>query len=117
MANVHCQGKTNISCPIAFDDEGAVAEAKGSDITLSRFDGDNGEYSFLGNAKGVEGPYTKGTYIWVEVDNMKRLEEKIVTGPYIHHCVGVHKDVVPVLMRLVNTWALKQIYMILLKKR
>ena len=33
----------------------------------------------------------------VEVENIKRLEEKIVTGPYIHHCVGVYEDVVPVL--------------------
>ena len=37
------------------------------------------------------------SYLWVEVENIKRLEEKIVTGPYIHHCVGIHKDVVPVL--------------------
>lgn len=36
-------------------------------MTLARFDGDNGEYSLLlGNAKGVKGPYTKGTYVWVE---------------------------------------------------
>ena len=28
---------------------------------------------------------------------MKRLEAKLVEGPYIHHCVGIHKDVVPVL--------------------
>jgi hypothetical protein len=51
----------------------------------------------LGNAEGVEGPYTKGTYVWVKVANLKRLEDKIVCGPYIHHCVGIHKDVVPVL--------------------
>ena len=38
-----------------------------------------------------------GTYLWVEVDNIKRLEAKIVEGPYIHHCVGIHKDIVPVL--------------------
>ena len=67
-------------------------------MTLCRFDGDNGEYSLLlGNAKGVDGPYTKGTYVWVEVKNWKRLEAKIVEGPYIHHCVGIHKDIVPVL--------------------
>ena len=65
---------------------------------LCRFDGDNGEYSLLlGNAKGVDGPKGMGTYLWVEVDNIKRLEAKIVEGPYIHHCVGIHKDVVPVL--------------------
>ena len=45
----------------------------------------------------IDGPYTKGTYLWVEVENWKRLEARLVEGPYIHHCVGIHKDVVPVL--------------------
>lgn len=91
--------KPAIGYPLAFDYPGAVeAEAKQGDMTLCRFDGDNGEYSLLlGNAKGVDGPYTKGTYVWVEVENLKRLENKLVCGPYIHHCVGIHKDVVPVL--------------------
>ena len=91
--------KPVIGYPLAFDHPGAVeAQAKSGDMTLVRFDGDNGEYSLLlGNAKGVEGPYTKGTYVWVEVENLKRLEAKLVEGPYIHHCVGIHQDVVPVL--------------------
>ncbi len=91
--------KPMIGYPLAFDHPGAVeALAKDGEMTLCRFDGDNGEYSMLlGNAKGVEGPYTKGTYVWVEVENLKRLEAKLVEGPYIHHCVGIHKDVVPVL--------------------
>jgi L-fucose isomerase-like protein len=91
--------KPTIGYPLAFDYPGAVeAEAKHGDITLCRFDGDNGEYSLLlGNAKGIDGPYTKGTYLWVQVANLKRLENKLVCGPYIHHCVGIHKDVVPIL--------------------
>lgn len=91
--------KPTIGYPLAFDHPGAVeAPAKLGELTLCRFDGDNGEYSMLmGNAKGIEGPYTKGTYMWVEVKNWKRLEAKIVEGPYIHHCVGIHKDIVPVL--------------------
>ncbi|WFR54874.1 L-fucose/L-arabinose isomerase family protein [Anaerocolumna sp. AGMB13025] len=91
--------KPAIGYPLAFDHPGAVeAEAKQGDITLCRFDGDNGEYSLLlGRAKGIDGPHTKGTFLWVEVENLKRLEAKIVEGPYIHHCVGIHKDVVPVL--------------------
>jgi hypothetical protein len=93
------QEKPTIGYPLAFDYPGAVeAKAKLGDITLARFDGDNGEYSLLlGRARGIEGPYTKGTYLWVEVENLKRLEEKIVCGPYIHHCVGIHRDVVPAL--------------------
>lgn len=91
--------KPTIGYPLAFTYPGAVeALAKQGEMTLCRFDGDNGEYSLLlGNAKGVDGPYTKGTYVWVEVENWKRLEAKIVEGPYIHHCVGIHKDIVPIL--------------------
>lgn len=91
--------KPSITYPLAFNYPGAVAaEAKHGQVTLARFDGDNGEYSLLlGNAKGIDGPYTKGTYLWVEVENLKRLEAKIVEGPYIHHCVGIHEDVVPIL--------------------
>jgi L-arabinose isomerase len=92
--------KPTIDTPVAFDHSGSLmALAKDSDkVSLVRFDGDNGEYSLLlGNAKTVEGPYTRGTYMWVEVDNLDRLEDKIVQGPYIHHCVGIHMDVVPVL--------------------
>lgn len=91
--------KAKLTYPLAFDYPGSItAEAKHGDVSLARFDGDNGEYSLLlGNAKGIDGPKGKGTYLWVEVENIKRLEAKIVEGPYIHHCVGIHKNVVPVL--------------------
>ena len=91
--------KPKLTYPLAFDHPGSItAEAKHGKVTLARFDGDNGEYSLLlGNAEGIDGPKGMGTYLWVEVENIKRLEAKIVEGPYIHHCVGIHKDVVPVL--------------------
>lgn len=91
--------KAKLTYPLAFDYPGSItAEAKHGDISLVRFDGDNGEYSLLlGNAKGIAGPKGKGTYLWIEVENIKRLEAKLVEGPYIHHCVGIHKNVVPVL--------------------
>lgn len=92
--------KPVLEAPFAFNysHPGSVtAQLKGGEMTLMRFDGDNGEYSMLlGNAKGVEGPKTKGTYVWVEVKNLVKLEEKLVTGPYVHHCVGIHGNVVPV---------------------
>lgn len=73
-------------------------ELKGGDISVVRFDGINGEYSlFLGNAKGTEGPKTVGAYLWIEVDDWSKWEEKLIYGPYVHHCVGIHSDVVPVL--------------------
>lgn len=96
--SVACE-KPRLTYPLAFDHPGALtAEAKHGELTLCRFDGDNGEYSMLlGRARGIDGPKGMGTYLWVEVDNLKRLEAKIVEGPYIHHCVAIHADVVPVL--------------------
>lgn len=65
-------------------------------MSILRFDGDNGEYQLLmGHAKGIEGPFNQGTYVWIEVENLKQLEEKLVCGPYVHHCVGIHEDVLP----------------------
>ena len=93
--------RAKLGRPFAFDEHcpGAViAEIKGGKISIVRFDGDNGNYSvLLGNAKGIEGPRTIGTYLWVEVENWNRLEHKLVTGPYVHHAVGIHGDVVPVI--------------------
>ena len=91
--------KAKLTYPLAFDYPGSLtAEAKHGELTLARFDGDEGKYSLLlGKAKGVDGPKCMGTYLWVEVKNIKKLEAKIVEGPYIHHCVGIHKNVVPIL--------------------
>jgi len=89
--------KPVIGYPLAFECPGSItAEAKHGKITLARFDGDVGEYSLLlGGAKGIDGPNCMGTYLWIEVDNIKRLEAKIVNGPYIHHCVGIHENIIP----------------------
>lgn len=74
------------------------AEIKGGDMTIVRFDGDHGEYSLLlGKAKGIDGPYSRGSYVWVEVDDWVKWERKLVEGPYVHHCVGIHSDIIPVL--------------------
>jgi L-fucose isomerase-like protein len=88
-----------IGIPLAFSYPGSLAaRSKDGQLSIARFDGDHGEYSLLlGNAHTVEGPFTKGTYMWIEVKNIKKLEAKIVEGPYIHHCVGIHENVVPVL--------------------
>ena len=90
--------KPSICVPVAFPQNGAVsAEAKHGLMSLVRFDGDAGEYSILlGHARGIDGPYTRGTYVWIEVNNLKRLEAKVVEGPYIHHVAAIHGDVVPI---------------------
>lgn len=93
--------KASLEVPFALESGcggAAVSEIKGGNVSLLRFDGDNGEYSMLlGHAKGIEGPYIQGSYLWVEVENLSRLEDKLVTGPYVHHCTGVHKDILPVI--------------------
>jgi len=71
---------------------------RGGPVTLGRLDGDGGKYSlFIGEAKGTEGPYTKGTYLWIEVKDWLRWEERFIYGPYIHHVVGVHGHIAPIL--------------------
>ena len=91
--------KQKLTYPLAFDYPGSItAEAKRGRYRWSVLTGTTEKYSLLlGNAKGIDGPKGMGTYLWVEVQNIKRLEAKIVEGPYIHHCVGIHKNVVPVL--------------------
>jgi len=66
-------------------------EIRGGDITVARFDGSKGDYSlFMGHAKGTSGPFTLGTYLWIEVSDWPLWEEKFIYGPYIHHVVAVH---------------------------
>ncbi|MGI6643284.1 MAG: L-fucose/L-arabinose isomerase family protein [Bacillota bacterium] len=73
-------------------------EIKGGDVTIARFDGMRGKYSlFMGHAKGTTGPKNRGTYIWVEVNDWPLWEERLIRGPYIHHVVGIHGSVAPVL--------------------
>ena len=74
-------------------------EIKGGDISLCRFDGDNGKYSFMiTTGKGVDGPKVKGTYLWVELKDWISFEKKIVYGSHIHHVVGIHAKVSEVLV-------------------
>ena len=73
-------------------------EIRGGDLTLARFDGDHGEYSLLiGEARGTTGPMTRGTYLWVEVDDWPAWEERFIYGPYVHHCTGIHGRLAAVL--------------------
>lgn len=47
--------------------------------------------------KTTTGPETNGTYVWMETDNWKRWEEKLMFGPYIHHLGCVYGHYLPVL--------------------
>ena len=71
-------------------------ELKHGEITIVRFDGLGGAYSCLfGEGRGIDGPKTFGTYLWVEVANWPLWERKIMEGPYIHHCAGVYGHLAP----------------------
>lgn len=67
-------------------------------LTITRFDGVKGQYKlFIGQAKAVAGPDTAGTHTWIEVPDLDKWEYKLVTGPYIHHCIGVYDSVAAVM--------------------
>ena len=71
---------------------------KEGDLTVCRFDDLDGTYYlFAGEGKTTEGPETTGTYVWLEVDNWKRWEEKLMFGPYIHHVGCAYGKYLPVL--------------------
>lgn len=93
--------RAKLDRPFAFPEHcpgSVVSEIRGGEISLFRFDGDNGEYGMLmGTAKGIEGPKTQGTYLWIEVPNWKRVESFIVRGPYVHHATGIHGNLLPVI--------------------
>jgi L-fucose isomerase-like protein len=73
-------------------------QIKGGDVTVARFDGVDGQYSLLmGHGRGTEGPFTLGTYLWMEVPDWPLWEERIVRGPYIHHVAGIHGNFAPAL--------------------
>ena len=78
-------------------------ELKGGDITICRFDGDNGSYKLLGaRGFGIDGPKTRGTYVWVEFPDLPALERKLVCGPYVHHVACIHANIIPALMEFVH---------------
>lgn len=73
-------------------------QVKDGEYTIARMDQDNGDYSMLsGKFKTTDGPYTFGTYLWAEFDNLPKWEKKLVEGPYIHHMAEVEGDYTEVL--------------------
>ena len=82
-----------IGCSRYHDNNYGISEweLKSGDLTIARFDGDHGKYSlFIGEGRTTEGPKNVGSYVWVEVENWKVWEHKLVEGPYIHHVSGIY---------------------------
>lgn len=73
-------------------------ELKQGHLTVCRFDDAEGDYYlFAGEANTTTGPATTGTYVWMETEDWKAWEEKLMFGPYIHHLGGVYASLLPVL--------------------
>ncbi len=69
-------------------------EIKGGDISICRFGESGGEFMILAaEGKGVDGPGTRGTYVWVEFEDWPALERKLIYGPYIHHVACIHGSI------------------------
>ena len=57
--------------------------------------GDNGEYSLLlGTAKGIDGPYTKGTYLWSRSRTGRSWKRRSSKAPISTTAPASHGDVV-----------------------
>jgi len=66
-------------------------ELKKGDITVVRFDSDEGAYKlFADEGWAVDGPGTDGNYVWLETSDWPAWERKLIYGPYIHHVVGAY---------------------------
>ena len=66
---------------------------KDGHYTIARFDQENGNYKMLcGEFNTGKGPYTFGTYLWAKFDNLKKWEDKLIDGPYIHHMAEVEGE-------------------------
>lgn len=66
-------------------------ELKKGHITIARMDEAEGEYYlFSGEGNATDGPETNGTYVWLETDDWRKWEYKLMYGPYIHHVGGMY---------------------------
>ena len=66
---------------------------KDGTYTVARLDQESGDYMILPLlCKTTEGPQTHGTYIWGEFEDLQKIEDRLLDGPYIHHFVEIEGD-------------------------
>ena len=94
-----CEAHLGLHYTLASECPGVCEwELKHDEVTIVRFDGIGGKYSLLAaKGHGVDGPKSRGTYLWTEFKAWPALERKLMYGPYIHHVAGVYGDAIPVL--------------------
>lgn len=67
--------------------------AKDGVYTVARLDQESGHYKILPLVgRTTEGPATHGTYLWVKFDDLQKIEDRIIDGPYIHHFTEIAGD-------------------------
>lgn len=70
--------------------------AKSGTYTVARFEQDEGNYTILPvTCEATDGPKTNGTYLWAKFDDLQKVENRIMQGPYIHHFIEIEGDVTP----------------------
>ena len=71
----------------------AWLRAKDGTYTVARIDQESGDYMILPLVcKTTEGPQTHGTYLWGEFEDLQKVEDRLIDGPYIHHFVEIKGD-------------------------
>ena len=67
--------------------------AKDGTYTVARLDQESGDYMILPLVcHTTPGPQTHGTYIWGEFEDLQKVEDRLIDGPYIHHFVEMEGD-------------------------
>lgn len=66
---------------------------KDGTYTVVRIDQESGDYMILPLiCKTTEGPETHGTYLWGEFEDLQKIEDRLIDGPYIHHFAEIEGD-------------------------
>ena len=59
---------------------------KEGSVTVARFERSESGYMLLGfDAQSIDGPFNRNNYLWIDTQNWRALERRIVEGPYLHH--------------------------------
>ncbi len=67
--------------------------AKDGTYTVARIDQESGNYMILPLVcNTTAGPQTHGTYLWGEFEDLQKIEDRLIDGPYIHHFVEIKGD-------------------------
>lgn len=67
--------------------------AKDGKYTLARLDQQDGQYMLLPlTCETTTGPETSGTYFWAEFEDLQKVEDRLIQGPYIHHFAEIQGD-------------------------